>query len=83
MMPCVTEPVRPNGRADGQHAVADLHGVAVAHVQVRERPLGARADDGQVGAAIALDVLGGELAAVVKLNDDLVGPVDDVVSWSG
>src|SRR5262249_53163658 len=65
--------------ADGQDAVADLHGPAVAQFEGGQVALGVDADDGQVGLGVDLDLLGREPAAVGQHDLDLVGAVDDVV----
>src|SRR5262249_15478718 len=69
---------QPKWRADGQHAVADLHRVAVAKLQVGQRLFRLDADDGQVGLRIGLDVARQELAAVLERDLHLVGAVHDV-----
>src|SRR5262249_10956868 len=67
-------------RTDGQNAVADLHGFAIAQVEVRQfLALGLDADDGKVGFAVAMDVLRNILGAVHELDLNLVRSADDVV----
>ena len=78
-MPCVTVPVSPNGVAEGQDVIADLHRAAVAELQIGDLgPLEIELDDGQVGTPIAMNILGIELSAILKMDGNLIGAVDDV-----
>src|SRR5262249_16997554 len=54
------------GSANCQHAVALFHLAAVAELQVRERSLRLDADNRQIGAWVAANVLAGEIAAVLQ-----------------
>src|SRR5262249_47792485 len=64
--------------ADGQHPVADLHRVGVAQAQVRGVVQARQADDGQVGLAVAADVLRQELPPVLQADLGDVGTVHNV-----
>ncbi len=68
------------GRADRQHAIADLHRVGVAEFQrLKAGVLDIEHNDGDIGAAIAADVLRRELAAVQQIDHGSLRPFDDVI----
>src|SRR5262249_40491967 len=70
----------PERRADGENAIADFRGGAVAQFQVREAgPLRIQRDHSEIGTLVAMDALRGELAAVLKRDGDAVGAFDDVI----
>ena len=70
---------QPERCADGQDVIADVHGVAVAKLEKRHLgPLEVELDNGQVGAPIAVNILGNELSAIFEMDDDLIGSGDDV-----
>src|SRR5207244_765037 len=65
--------------ASGQDAVADLHGVTVAQLEVWQRFRSVQTDNRQIVEPIALDILRDELAPVAELHLDRLGAGDDVV----
>ena len=78
-MPCVTDPMSPNGAPHGQHLVADFHCAAIAELEERQRFLGVELDDGNVGLGVSANVLGGEFAAVLQRDLHDRGVAHDVV----
>ncbi len=78
-MPCVTVPARPNGVADSEDAVADLHLVAVSKLQIGQREFAVDGDDGEIGLGIGLDLRGREFPAVTQLDHHLVSTGDDMI----
>jgi hypothetical protein len=67
------------GRADGDDPVADRHVGARAEGRGLEALRALELDQGDVGQRVGAEDLGVEHAAVVELDLELVGVVDDVV----
>src|SRR5205823_4197838 len=65
--------------SDGENAVADLHGIAIAKLEIRKRHLGINANDGQIVLPIALDICRGKLGAVLQSDPDLTRAVHDMI----
>src|SRR5262249_46055329 len=59
-----------------QHAVADLHRITIAKLEIGQRRSRTDADNGQVVLAVAFDVLGDELTAVLERDLDPIGTID-------
>jgi hypothetical protein len=66
-------------RANCQNAVADFHNVTVAQFQVGQRLLDVQPHDGQVGLGIGENVFGDNLPAVLKMDFDLLGAMNDML----
>ena len=81
-MPAVTVPPRPNGLPTAS-TQSPIRGLPSDKLREREVRAALDLDQGEVGARIGADHLGGVGLAVVGRDLDLVGAVDDVVVGHG